>query len=52
MKGPDRWDEPDWDWLEPVEFTSLHFGPGSATMVILLGGVIIGLIAAIWHLAG
>ena len=50
MRYPDRWDEPDWDWLEPVKFTGFQFRTGSAIMVILLGGLLLAIIAAVWHL--
>jgi hypothetical protein len=47
-----RWREPDWDWLKPVELDSVAFGKGSSVTVTLLGGLLVGLIVAIWYLAG
>lgn len=52
MSGPERWAEPDWDWIEPIEFDEGPLRVWSTLTVILLGGVIIGLVAAFWHLAG
>lgn len=52
MRDKDRWGEPDWDMGEPVEVEGREFRSGSALTVVLLGGCLIGLVVAIWHLAG
>ena len=50
MTKPDRWDQPDWDWIEPIEFDENQFRTWSTITVILLGGVLIGVILAFWRL--
>jgi len=49
VNNPDRWDETDWDHMEPVEFTGLQLNESSAFTAILLGGIIAGIALAIWH---
>lgn len=50
MKNSDRWDEPDWENMEPVKFTGLQMNADSVFTAILLGGVLAGLALAIWYM--
>ena len=50
MNNPERWDEPDWDHVEPVEFTGLQLNESSTFTAILLGGIILAVVLAVWHL--
>ena len=51
MIDPNQWDDPDWGWIEPIEFDRDQNRTWSTVTGILLGGVILGLIAAFWHIA-
>jgi len=52
VNDQNRWDEPGWDRFKPIELDSVEFGKGSMVTATLLGGLVVGLIVAIWHLAG
>jgi hypothetical protein len=51
MNDRNDWDKPDWDWPPPVVFVDLPFSRGAVMTAILVGGIIAGVIAAIWHMA-
>ena len=47
-----KWNEPDWNAFDPVEFEQDSMPSGSVFMAILLAGVLIALILTIWHMTG
>lgn len=50
MSGDNSWVDPDWDWLEPIEFEDAPWAFSMLLAVILLGGMGFGLLAALWFL--
>jgi hypothetical protein len=50
VSGDNSWVDPDWDWLEPIEFEDAPWAFSMLLAVILLGGMGFGLLAALWFL--
>jgi len=49
VNDSDGWESPDWEFIEPVEFTASGFTKWSWLTVILLTGIAVAVIAATWH---
>jgi hypothetical protein len=49
MNDQNDWGESDWGWPYPVIFKDTAFQSGSIAKFILLGGLALGLISAIWY---
>lgn len=50
VSGQDRWVDPDWGWLEPIDFEEAPMASSTPFAVVLLGGMALGLLAALWYL--
>ena len=50
MSGKRSWADPDWEPEERVDFEDAPFGSRVVLMVILLGGLAVGVLVALWHL--
>jgi hypothetical protein len=50
MRDSRSWGMPDWEWPRSVRFSDEPFSRGSVFVAILLGGILAGIISAVWYL--